>query len=318
MARRPPGLLFVPSHVIPAMHPRSVVTIHDLAYLTHPEAFSKRERGELDMATRWNARVATKVIAVSRRTKLDLIEHYGVDPEKIVVIHHGVSGRFQPADLHEIERVRKTYLLERDYVLCVGTIHPRKNYPRVISAFEQAIEAGLEADLVICGDAGSRSATTLEAIDSSTVRESIRYLRYADFGDLPALYSGSSLVMLASLYEGFGMPALEAMACGAPVVASTCGALPEVAGSAARLVDPLDVGSISDAMVEICASTETRNRLSILGQRWARRFTWERSAGLTMSVLRAVRDGKAINDEQLGWSDMVAAPPQSLSKDGDT
>jgi glycosyltransferase involved in cell wall biosynthesis len=316
MRRNPPDLLFVPSHVIPAAHPRSVVTIHDLAFLAQPEAFSRRERYELDLATRWNARAATKIISVSRRTKLDLIEHYGTAPEKIVVIHHGVNDRFQPASQDEIDRVRGMYELHRTFVLCVGTLHPRKNYPNVIAAFEQAVGIGLDVDLVICGEAGRHSASTLGAIDSSPVRDRIHLLRYVDADDLPPLYSAAALVMLASLYEGFGLPALEAMACGAPVTVSSTGALPEVTGNAARTVDPLDVESLAGAMLDI-GSVDQRRHLRTLGRQWSSRFTWERSATLTLNVLRAVRDGREINDERLGWSDLATAPPRTIGKDGE-
>lgn len=316
MARRPPGLLFVPSHVIPAFHPRAVVTVHDLAFLVHPEAFTNRQRQELDIATRWNVRAATKIIAVSRRTKTDLVEHYRIAPEKIVVVHHGVSRGFQPAGAAQIERVQLAFGLDREYILSVGTLHPRKNYPAVISAFELAVDAGLTADLVICGAGGRDAASTLQAIDASPVRERIRWLRYVDQNDLPPLYSAASLVMLASLYEGFGMPVLEAMSCGAPVAVSSTGALPEVAGSGARYVDPLDVESISGVMLELCGSAELIERYRSLGQQWARRFTWRRSAALTMNVLRAVRDDREINDDRLGWSELAGARPQPGSNDG--
>jgi glycosyltransferase involved in cell wall biosynthesis len=319
MVRRTPSVLFVPSHVIPAYHPRSVVTIHDLAYVIHPEAFTPRERRELDIATRWNARAATKIIAVSRRTRLDLIERYGTDPEKIVVIHHGVSSRFTPADPVEIERVRRDHGLRREYVLCVGTLHPRKNYPVLIAAFDRAVQGGLQADLAICGDdAGPHADSTLRAIASSPNQERIHLLQYVDAADLPPLYSAASLVMLASLYEGFGMPALEAMSCGAPVAVSSTGSLPEVTGNAARYVNPTDVQSISSVMLEMCCSTDLNQRFRSLGRQWASRFTWQRSGALTLSVLRSIRDGKVINDERLGWNDLAASPSQSQRTDGET
>ena len=310
ISRRPPALLFVPSHVIPAFHPRTVVTIHDLAFLKHPEAFPMRQRRELDLSTKWNARVSAKIIAVSRRTKNDLIEHYGVDPGKIVVVHHGVSRRFRPASIEAVAQVREKHGLPDRYILCVGTLHPRKNYPAVVAAFGQAVDSGLDAGLVICGTDGRYASSTHQAIATSAVRERIHWLRYVDQTELPALYSGAALVMLASLYEGFGMPALEAMSCGAPVAVSSTGALPEVAGSGARYVDPLDIESMANVMLETWSSPQLGHRLATLGRQWAGRFTWERSASLTLSVLRAVRDNREIDDDRLGWHNLAESQPQ--------
>jgi glycosyltransferase involved in cell wall biosynthesis len=157
----------------------------------------------------------------------------------------------------------------------------------------------------------------LQAIDSSPNRERIHHLQYVDVNDLPPLYSAAALVMLASLYEGFGMPALEAMSCGVPVAVSSAGSLPEVAGSAAHYVNPTDVQSISSVMLEVCGSTELKQSFGNLGRQWAGRFTWQRSAALTLNVLRSIRDGKVINDERLGWSDLAASPSQTRPNHGD-
>jgi glycosyltransferase involved in cell wall biosynthesis len=296
-----PGVLFVPSHVVPVAHPRSVVTIHDLAYLVTPESFTRRERIELDLSTQWSVRSASRIIAVSQQTRTDLIERYKVDPQKVVVIHHGVGPRFLPVPPEEVQPLLQRFGLDRPYVLAVGTLHPRKNLAMLAAAWERAVDQGLEADLVLCGSRGPRSNDCLRRIAASRHAGQIRLLDYVSSAELPGLYTGAALFVLPSRYEGFGMTALEAMACGTPVLAASSGALPEVCGNGARFIDPLDEEAWTDEMMRFLAQPDLRARLALRGRARASHFTWERSAMQSMMVLRATRDGEPISQDALSW-----------------
>jgi len=299
----PPGVLFIPAHVIPIRHLRSVVTIHDLAYRKVASRFSRRERTELEAATRWNCRSAAHIIAVSHRTREDVMKAYGVDANRISVVHHGVSARFQPPTPDAIGELRERHHLNRPFILSVGTLHVRKNLDASIRVFEMLRNRGHDIDLVVCGSSGPARRTLLNQVSQSHSADHIRFLGYVPPDDLPTLYGSAELFMLLSWYEGFGMPALEAMACGTPVIAAGAGALPEVCGPAARLVSPADDEEIVTVVGDVLASDPERARLVELGQGWARQYTWERSARSTLRILRAVRDGTEAVDSSMGWSE---------------
>lgn len=281
IVRDRPGSLFVPSHVIPLVHPRaSVVTIHDLGYLHEREAHTKSDRLMLDITTRWNARVAKRLIAISGATANDLVRKYGVRRARIRVVHSGVDlERFQPV---ESGPVLDRLGVKPPYLLFVGTVQPRKNLVRLIEAFENLREPGLE--LVIAGKQGWLAGPIESRIRTSPDASSIVRLGYVDADDLPALYSGASALIMASLHEGFGMPILEAMACGTPVVASNVSSLPEVAGDAAVLVDPHDTAAISQG-IRRALNPDERQRLRRRGRQRAGTFTWQRSARKTLEVI---------------------------------
>lgn len=303
MEAAPPTLLFVPSHVIPLRHPKSVVTIHDVAFRKASHAFHRRERSELDAATRWNCRAAERIIAVSHRTKDDVAQAYGVDPGRISVIHHGVASHFQPAPVAAQEDLRGRLGLERPFLLTVGTNHPRKNLGAIVSIFESLRVRGVDHDLVIAGSSGNARDDLADRVAQSPFSESIHLPGYVSAEDLPALYSSAELFMLLSWYEGFGMPVLEAMACGTAVIAANTGALPEVAGPAALLTSPEGIEEATERVLELLGSPGQRQRRIDAGLVWSRRFSWERAARMTLRVLRAVRDGEDLNDDAMGWSE---------------
>ncbi len=298
-----PGVLFVPAHVIPLRHPASVVTIHDLAFRKAPHAFSRRERSELDTATRWNCRAAERIIAVSHQTKADLVEAYGVDTERVTVIHHGVASHFRPTSSDVQRELRERLGLERPFLLTVGTNHPRKNVGAVLAIFESLCQRGLDYDLVVAGSSGSAQSDLIDRVAQSPGADRIHLLGYVPAEDLPALYGSAELFMLLSWYEGFGMPVLEAMACSTAVVGSNRGALPEVAGPAALLVSPEEIEQATDSIAELLGSAAQRQRRIDAGLVWSRRSTWDRAARMTLRVLRAVRDGEDLNDDAMGWSE---------------
>src|SRR5258706_6721658 len=267
-----PDVLFVPAHVLPLGAPlrrrmRTVVTVHDLGYLRFPEAHTPAQRLYLRLSTLWSARAASRLIAISAATRDDLLRFAGVRPEKIAVVHHGLSPRFRPvADAAAISAVQRRYGIAgehkvRPYVLYVGTVQPRKNLVRLIEAFAQTVQmtdpnlqsAICNLQLVIAGKRGWLTDTIERRAAELGVAERVRFTGYVADEDLPALLSGALAFVLPSLYEGFGMPVLEAMACGAPVLASNTSALPEVAGDAALLVDPTDTAAIAARLARLAA-----------------------------------------------------------------
>ena len=289
MALRPPDLLFVPAHVLPIIHPRrSVVTIHDLGYLYHPQAHRLLDRLYLDLSTRYNARAATHLIADSSATKRDLIERHGTDPDKITVVYPGYDDTvFQPVrDEKAIGAVKARHGIAGDYILFVGTLQPRKNLIRLIEAYWK-LEVG-NWKLVIAGKKGWLYREIFQQVEKLGLEGKVVFTGYVPEGDLPALLSGARLFVFPSLYEGFGLPVLEALACGIPVVCSNVSSLPEVAGDAAILVDPLDVEGLAAGMERVLGDEELRAELIERGFEQVSRFSWERCTRETLDVLESI------------------------------
>jgi glycosyltransferase involved in cell wall biosynthesis len=290
MLRRPPGVLFVPSHVVPLWHPRTVVTIHDLGYLHEPDAHPPAQRRMLEWTTRWSCRAATKIIAISNSTKHDLVTKYAVPDAKIRVIHHGVDPSFRKATPPEIARVRSHYGLPDSYVLFVGTVQPRKNIARIAAAIMKLAATGLPHKLVVAGKTGWLGNEVEKAIAALDRSDLVLRLGYVAPGDLAALYSGADAFCFPSMHEGFGLPVLEAMACEVPVIVSDRGSLPEIAGNAAIVVEPTSVDQIAEALVRILTNPVERSRLVDAGTRRERDFSWTSSASETLKLLVDVRD----------------------------
>ena len=299
LALHPPDVLFVPAHVIPlgaplARRTRTVVTIHDLGYLHFPEAHTQTQRLYLRLSTAWSARVASDVIAISAATRDDLVRYARVPREKIHVIHHGVATRFRPADALAVAAMQARHGIDAPYFLFIGTVQPRKNLERVIEAFAKVAQIGdctaiTNLQLVIAGKKGWQTAPIERRAAQLGVADRVRFVGYLPDDDLPPLLGGALGFVFPSLYEGFGMPVLEAMACGTPVITSTTSSLPEVAGEAALLVDPHDTGAIARAMERLACEPELRATLAERGQEQAARFTWDACAAATLQVLRKKR-----------------------------
>jgi len=283
VARRPPDVVFVPAHVLPVISPgRAVVTVHDLGYLRHPQAHAPFSRWYLDRLTRRSVALAAEVIAVSAATRDDLVRFYGAAPDRIAVVHHGLDhDRFRPIeDPGALEETRRRYGIDSPYLLHVGTIHPRKNLTVILRALADLRARGLDVCLALAGGLGWRAEEVI-----ARGGEGVRWLGYVAEGDLPALMSGARALVMPSLYEGFGMPVLEAMACGIPVVCSRASSLPEVAGDAALLVDPQDDQAWVCTLSRVLRDEDLRASLVSRGLKRAARFTWERCAQETLAVL---------------------------------
>ena len=295
MLQHPPDRLFVPAHVLPLLHPpRSVVTIHDLGYLYFPQAHTTSSRLYLDRFTRFSARRASRVIAVSQATRRDLIRHYNLDPARITVIHHGYDHqRYQPiTDLALRQTARQHYGIGPGrFLLYVGTLQPRKNLERLMDAFEALIADPQFDDLklVLCGRPGwlSEPIVARAARLEATRPGRVVLTGYLADDHLPVLLSEASGFVFPSLYEGFGMPVLEAMACGCPVVCSNSSSLPEVAGEAALYHHPLDTAALTDALRRLLTQPALAADLRQRGLQQASRFSWERCAAQTWQVLQS-------------------------------
>ena len=303
LAQHSPDTLFVPAHVLPLWHPPySVVTIHDLGYEHFPESHPPMHRRYLRLSTLWSALAATHLIAVSTVTRNDLVRSYRVPPEKISVVHHGVSSRFRPVDDRAAQAVAQAcYGITPPYFLYVGTIQPRKNLVRLIEAFARIVNGGLTIGdrsdpdsplpsvhrplLVLGGKRGWLTEDIERRASELGVADRVRFTGYIADQDLPALLSGALAFVFPSLYEGFGMPVLEAMACGTPVLTSSTSSLPEIAGDAALLVDPTDTAALATALARLADDTALRADLQQRGLARAARFTWERCAQETLEVI---------------------------------
>lgn len=292
LRQNPPDVFFVPAHVLPFALPNetlppSVVTIHDVGHRFFPETHTRFQRVYLEVSTRWAVRHATRIIAVSQATAADLQRIYHASPERIAVIHEAtvppkVMSNTEPAD------VQLRYAMVRPYMLYVGTIQPRKNLYRLIDAYAQLMATEqIPWDLVLAGGGGPINQPLLAQAIRQGVGERVHLLGYIPEADLPALYRGAVAFCFPSLFEGFGLPVLEAQSYGVPVMAANNSALPEVAGDAALLVDPTDVEAIADAMLQLSNDEALRQRLIQAGYENVKRFSWEKAARETLAVLIA-------------------------------
>ncbi len=286
IVQRPPDVLFVPAHVVPVVCPvPAVVTIHDLGYRHFPDAHPFTQRLYLDLSTRFSARAAAHVIADSEATKRDLIRFYRTPAEKVTVVY---PGRDEALRRVEAASVRTKYRLPETYLLHVGTLQPRKNLIRLIQATDRARRHAPNLTLVLAGRTGWLSEPILEAARAAP---HVRLLQYVPDGDLAGLYSGAAAFVFPSLYEGFGFPALEAMACGTPVICSNTASLPEVVGDAALRVNPLDVAELAEAIRRVLSDAELSAALRAKGSEQVQRFSWEKAARETWGVLEKVTRG---------------------------
>ncbi len=285
-------LFHSPTGTLPLWSPtRQVVTIHDLFAEIEPGWFPPRVALQLRQAQRRAARVARVAIAVSERTRLDVVERYGVAPERVVVVHNGVDhARFRPSvDAARLEAVVARYGLVRPFILCVGSLMPWRNAPRLLGAVAALRQRrGLPHQLLFVGRDIWGSDPTAAIARERGWGDWARFAGYLDDADLPALYAAADVFAYPSLYEGFGIPPVEAMACGTPVVASMAGALPEILGDAAILVDPLDEAALAEALFAAAGDARLRAALRERGLARAARYRWERSAEETLRVYATV------------------------------
>lgn len=269
-----------------------VVSIHDLSFEHLPQTFYRRSRTQLRLTVRHSARRAAKILTLSEHTRQDVVETYGIEPDKIAAIPLAAPAHFAPVtDDKELQRVRHTYGIDQDYVLSVGSIQPRKNLARLVKAYASlrgAPGGNRFPKLVIVGKRAWLYDETLRVIEETGVSDSVVLTGYIPESDLPPLYSGALCFVYPSYFEGFGLPPLEAMKCGAPVIVGNATSLPEVVGDAGLKVDPFDVSAIAAAISELMKNSELRNELSVKGRKRAETFNWPDTARQTLTVYEQV------------------------------
>jgi len=281
VAREGAKLLHEPHYVLPTLtRCRSVVTIHDCIHLMFPQYLPSRLAYVYAKGSMWSAsRKANRILTVSEASKRDILRFFDVPPEKVVVIHNAIDERFlSPADPERMDLVRQRYQLDHPFVLYVGNIKPHKNIDRLIDAFGRARSEGPEhLKLIIIGDEISKYPALRHSVHKHKLDKHVRFLGFQPMETLAAFYRLARAFVFPSLYEGFGLPPLEAMACGAPVVTSNVSSLPEVAGGAALLVDPYDEDSIASGIVRAVTDETLRAELIARGRERARSFSWPQS-----------------------------------------
>jgi glycosyltransferase involved in cell wall biosynthesis len=275
--------LLLPLRSIPA-----VLTVHDLIFRHLPAHHKPLNRWYLNATMPLYCRRADHIIAVSENTRRDLVTAYGVPEEKVTVILEAADPRFYPRSAEMVTAARERYGLPPRYLLFVGTIEPRKNLSRLLAAFETVHADRLTDGLVIVGRPGWLYDSFFAALEASPVRDAVVLPGYVVDEDLPAVYAGAQALVFPSLYEGFGLPVLEAMACGTPVVTSRASSIPEVGGDAALYFDPASVGEMAETIRAMLCDPTTGEEKREQGLTRAAQFSWQRVAAETWDVYGAV------------------------------
>ena len=288
----PLDLFHSPDFVLPPVSGGipTLLTVHDLSFVYYPETFPAPLVTYLNRVVPWSVARATHVLADSEATRNDLLTVWGVPPHKVTVLYSGVSGAFRPMDDVAQTAVHRRYQLDdQPYLLAVGTVQPRKNYEMLVRAFAR-IQDRLPHTLAIAGGKGWMEETLLEEIARLGLAERVRMLGFVDDADLPALYSGATAVIMPSLYEGFGLPVLEAMACEVPVIISDVSSLPEVGGAAALQIAPVDELAWAEGMLAVVQDRPRRAEMAAAGRAQVARFSWDRAARQLVTLYGTLLD----------------------------
>ncbi len=290
VARLGLDLLHTTDFIPPAFgYRKSVITVHDLTFFHYPQFLTADSRRYYNQQIRWAVRHTEHILADSYATKSDMVSMLDVPPAKITVVHLAAGPAFRPLDKAQVAQVIVHYDLEPGYLLCVGTLEPRKNLPGLLQAYRLLLDTQVTAaPLVLVGGKGWLYDEIFERVEELHLADRVRFLHNVPTADLPALYNAASLLTTPSFYEGFGLPALEAMACGTPVVVANRSSLPEIVGEAGLLVNPDDVDDIAQALARALTDEPLQARMRGLGLAQAARFTWERAAQETLAVYHQV------------------------------
>lgn len=267
----------------------TVVTIHDLSVILHPHLHTPRIARRARRRLPVMARAATMIITATEAGKREVCEHLKVGPERVAVTPYAPRRAFRPVPLEQTVEVRRRLGVEDEFLLFVGTIEPRKNLFTLIRAYEEILRRNsLRPQLVIAGMQGWLMDDLFSYIKRAGIGDRLCFTGYLSEEDLSALYSSCRVFIYPSLYEGFGLPPLEAMACGAPVITSRIGSIMEVVGSAARLIEPTDAEALAQSIIKLLEDDGERERLRRAGRERALRFTWEKTAQQTLGIYRQV------------------------------
>lgn len=279
----------------------AIVTVHDLAFFRVPETFPRAQGFYLRAATRWSARRAAALVAVSAHTRRELIDVLGADPGRVHVVPNGADDTFRPLPPDDVQAWRRRAGLPERFFLTVGTLQPRKNIGTLLAAHARLrADDPTTPDLVVAGAPGWGDDDPVRRVADLGLAGHVHFPGYLPPEDLPRLYNAATVFACPSRYEGFGLPVLEAMACGTPVVVSDASSLPEVAGAAGVLVGPDDTAGWAAALSALAADPDRRAALSAAGLARAARFTWRRAARETTAVYRHVLAGASRVDAPAG------------------
>lgn len=271
-----------------------VVAVHDISYAHFPEFFSKRDLRLLSKYVPYSVRSARHVLTLSQSAADDIANVYGVPREKLTVVPLAARKTYtHVADPALVGEVRERFGLAGPYILAVGNLQPRKNLSRLVEAFAQLPRSLRDLKLVLVGKAQWQQSQVYERVKDLNLEDRVVFTGYVTDDELALLYHSSQALVYPSLYEGFGLPILEAMACGTPVICSNTSSMPEVAGDAALLIDPLNVGEMSEAIAQVAGSGSVRAELAARGLRRNAQFTWQETARQTANVYEKVVEDRA-------------------------
>lgn len=279
-------LLWSPANTGPLVVKNQVITIHDIIPLDSQGWFTKNYSNYYTFLLPRLAKIVRKIITVSFFSKERILTCLGIDESKVITIHSGVGEQFRPVSNEMIHSVCMRYDINNPYLLTVSTFEPRKNLGRLFEAWKMISKSSIDIDLIVVGI----PANSARNLGYSKIPENVKIIGYVDDHDLPALYSGSISFIFPSIYEGFGLPILEAMACGTPVITSNTTSIPEIAGNAAMLVDPLNVDEIAEAIQEVIINDQLRDTLRQKGVQHASQFTWEKTSQQVWELLNQVSE----------------------------
>lgn len=288
-----PDVFFSPTHYAPRFSPvPTVVSVMDLSYLYFPEMFNKSDLLQLRNWTAYSVKKACKIFTISNSSKNDIMKEYKINSDRVVVTHLGIkeSVTLTP-HIYSMNELKGKYGLSDNFILFVGTLQPRKNIKRLIEAFAK-VKGIKDLELVIVGRKGWLYEEILEAPKELGIEERVKFLENVEDDELPLFYKNALCFVLPSLYEGFGLPVLEAMKQSCPVITSNISSLPEAGGDAALYVDPEDVDDIAKKITELVSSEKLRKELIEKGKAQVKKFSWEKTARETLEILEQVAGGK--------------------------
>lgn len=285
-----PDVFFTPTHYAPRFCPiPTAISIMDLSYIHFPQLFRKRDLYKLRNWTAYSARKAKAIFTISQASKNDILNEYSIDEKKIHVTYPGIKPDNTMGDTISIDSLQKKYSLRKEYILFVGTLQPRKNIVRLIEAFAKTKkDSKKEIELLIVGKKGWLFEEILSAPERFGVENDVKFLEFISDEELTTLYKHAICFVLPSLYEGFGLPILEAMKNGCPVITSNVSSLPEAGGEAALYIDPQDVSDIAKKIHLVLTDKKNRDDMIKKGYGQIKKFSWERTAKETLSVLKTI------------------------------
>ena len=278
-------LFHATEHLLPPLSDLpTVLTVHDMIFKRFPEHQKRLNYWYLNATMPLYCQRASAIITVSQASKRDIVADYGLDPAKVTVIYEAASSEFKPASPGVADQARRCYGLPERYLIHVGTIEPRKNLTRLVEALKRLRDSGLHIPLVVVGGKGWLYDDFFRRLEALEMEDAVCFPGYVPDDDLVALYSAAVATVMPSVYEGFGLPVLESMACGTPVLASNSSSLPELGGEAAHYFDPYDVAAVAASIREVWTKAGLQEEMATLGLQQAARFSWARAAAETLAV----------------------------------